>query len=87
MFKAAFGERRCLVPAPVYYEWRTDPDGKVPFAVARRDGNPVAFAGIWEKWVWPEGEHILTFATITTEANQTLAAIRDRMPIALEQKD
>ena len=51
MFKAAFVERRCLVPATVYYEWRDEPDGsKTPFAVARVDDNPVAFAGIWEKW-------------------------------------
>jgi putative SOS response-associated peptidase YedK len=56
MFKAAFATRRCLVPAPVYYEWRTDPDGKMPFAVAQWDGKPVAFAGMWEKWVSPEGD-------------------------------
>ena len=43
MFKAAFTERRCLVPAPAYYEWRDDPDGKTPFAVARIDGDPVVF--------------------------------------------
>ena len=46
MFKAAFAERRCLVPAPAYYEWRDDPDGKTPFAVARIDGEPVVFGGI-----------------------------------------
>jgi putative SOS response-associated peptidase YedK len=87
MFKAAFAERRCLVPAPVYYEWRTDPDRKVPFAVARRDGDPVVFAGIWEKWVSPEGEELLTFATITTDANHKLSVIQDRMPVILEQND
>jgi hypothetical protein len=44
MFRAAFAKRRCLVPAPAYYEWRDDPDGgKTPFAVARVDGDPVAF--------------------------------------------
>jgi putative SOS response-associated peptidase YedK len=46
MFREAFAKRRCLVPAPVYYEWRDDPEGKTPFAVARVDGDPVAFAGI-----------------------------------------
>jgi putative SOS response-associated peptidase YedK len=85
MFKAAFAERRCLVPAPIYYEWRTDPGKKVPFAVARRDGDPVVFAGIWERWVSPEGEELLTFATITTDANATLSVIQDRMPVILEQ--
>ena len=53
MFKEAFAKRRCLVPAPVYYEWRDDPEGKTPFAVARVDGDPVAFAGIWEAWKSP----------------------------------
>jgi putative SOS response-associated peptidase YedK len=46
MFKEAFARRRCLVPAPVYYEWRDDPGGKTPFAVARVDGDPVALAWI-----------------------------------------
>ena len=80
MFKAAFADRRCLVPAPAYYEWRDDPDGKTPFAVARIDGEPVVFGGIWERWKSPEGETLQTFATITTDANQQLAGIQDRMP-------
>jgi putative SOS response-associated peptidase YedK len=53
MFRAAFAQRRCLVPAPAYYEWRDDPDGKTPFAVACVDGDPVAFGGIWEMWKSP----------------------------------
>lgn len=84
---AAFAHRRCLVPAAAYYEWRDDPDGKTPFAVARKDGDPVAFAGIWEAWRSPEGEMLQTFATITTEANRQLSAIQDRMPVLLEQAD
>ena len=64
LFREAFARRRCLVPAPVYYEWRDDPDGKTPFAVARVDGNAVKS---------PEGERLQTFATITTEANELLA--------------
>ena len=88
MFKAAFAERRCLVPAPIYYEWRADPDRKVlPFAIVRRDGDPVVFAGIWEKWVSPAGEELLTFATITTDANRKLSVIQDRMPVILERND
>jgi putative SOS response-associated peptidase YedK len=45
MFREAFANRRCLVPAPAYYEWRDDPDGNPPFAVARIDGDPVVFGG------------------------------------------
>ena len=80
-------ERRCLVPAPAYYEWRDDPDGKTPFAVARTDGDPVVFGGIWERWKSPEGEIFQTFATITTDANRQLAAIQDRMPVIIEPAD
>ena len=78
MFRDAFARRRCLVPAPVYYEWRDDPDGKTPFGVARLDGDPVAFGGVWETWKSPDGETPQTFATITTEANRQLAGIQGR---------
>ena len=88
MFKAACAEqRRCLVPAPAYYEWRDDPDGKTLFAVARIDGDPVVFGGIWERWQSAQGEIIHTFATITTDANQQLAGIQDRMPVIIERQD
>jgi len=87
MFREAFAKRRCLVPAPVYYEWRDDPEGKMPFAVARVDGEPIAFAGIWEAWQSPDGERFQTFATITTDANQLVAQIQDRMPVIVEKAD
>jgi putative SOS response-associated peptidase YedK len=87
MFKEAFARRRCLVPAPIYYEWRDDPDGKAPIAIARVDGEPVAFGGIWEKWRSPEGEVLQTFATITVDANELLAPIQDRMPVIIERAD
>ena len=86
-FGEAFARRRCLVPAPVYYEWRDDPEGKTPFAVARVDSEPVAFAGIWEEWRSAEGEKLSTFATITTDANMLLASIQDRMPVIIERAD
>jgi putative SOS response-associated peptidase YedK len=75
------------VPAPIYYEWRADPDGKTPFAVARVDGEPVAFGGIWEVWKSPEGEYLRTFATITTDANRLVGQIQDRMPVIVEKAD
>ena len=87
MFREAFAKRRCLVPAPVYYEWREDPESKTPFGVARVDSEPVAFGGIWETWKSPVGDRLLTFATITTEANVLLAPIQDRMPVIIERAD
>ena len=77
MFKAAFAERRCLVPAPAYYEWRGDPDGKTPFAVARSTAIPSCSAASGKNEI-PDGEIIQTFATITTDANRQLAEIQDR---------
>jgi putative SOS response-associated peptidase YedK len=70
MFKAAFGHRRCLVPAAAYYEWRDDPEGKAPLAVGRLDSDPVAFGGIWEAWIAPDGETLQTFSTITKAATR-----------------
>jgi putative SOS response-associated peptidase YedK len=84
LFKGAFAHRRCLVPMAAYYEWRHDPTGKTPFAIARKDGEPVAFGGMWEEWRSPEGETLRTFATLTTEANPELALIQDRMPVIIE---
>ena len=55
--------------------------------MARVDGDPVAFAGIWEAWKSPEGERLQTFATITTDANNLLAGIQDRMPVIIERED
>jgi putative SOS response-associated peptidase YedK len=87
MSRDAFARRRCLVPAPIYYEWRDDPHGKTPFAVARFDTEPVAFGGVWETWKSPDGALLQTFATITTDANRQLAGIQDRMPVIIERQD
>ena len=86
LFKEAFARRRCLVPAAAYCEWRHDPSGKTPFAIARSDGEPVALGGMWEAWR-SDGETLRTFATLTTEANRTLALIQDRMPVIIERAD
>jgi putative SOS response-associated peptidase YedK len=87
LFKGAFAQRRCLVPLAAYYEWRHDPTGKTPFAIAGKDDEPVAFGGMWEEWQSPEGEMLRTFATLTTEANPELALIQDRMPVIIERDD
>jgi putative SOS response-associated peptidase YedK len=86
LFKEAFARRRCLVPAAAYYEWRHDPSGKTPFAIARNDGEPVALGGMWEIWR-SDGEALRTFATLTTEANPSLALIQERMPVIIERAD
>jgi len=86
LFKEAFARRRCLVPAAAYYEWRHDPTGKTPFAIARKDGEPVALGGMWEEWR-SDGETLRTFATLTTDASPPLSLIQDRMPVIIERAD
>jgi putative SOS response-associated peptidase YedK len=87
LFKEAFAKRRCLVPAAAYYEWRHDPSGKTPFAIARKDGDPVVFGGMWEEWRSSDGERLRTFATMTIDANPPLSLIQERMPVIIERED
>jgi putative SOS response-associated peptidase YedK len=85
MFARAFAARRCIVPAGVFYEWRTVGATKQPYAIARADEAPLAFGGIWEGWRSPDGEVVRTFAIITTAANREMSALHPRMPLVLEQ--
>ena len=87
MFKGALTARRCIVPADAFYEWRTLPEGKQPYAVARHDGTPMAFAGLWEAWRDPAGEILRTFTILTTIANAAMRPLHERMTVILEPKD
>jgi len=87
MFRGALAQRRCLVPADAFYEWRAMPDGKQPYAIARQDGQPMAFAGLWEGWRAPDGEVLRTYTILTTAANATMARLHERMPVVLEPAD
>ncbi len=87
MFRNAFAKRRCIVPASAFYEWQATPSGKIPHAIARADGDPLAFAGIWEGWRSPDGDILRSFAILTTTANAEMAVLHERMPVILEQSD
>jgi len=80
-FRAAMKRRRCLIPADGFYEWQKAGDRKRPFFVHARTGTPLAFAGLWETWIGPNGEELETAAIVTTRANSTLAPIHERMPV------
>ena len=89
-FRGPLARSRCLVPADGYYEWqREDRRGrrKQPFYVRLRDGRPFAFAGLWERWTGPDGKAVETCAILTTEPNESLKDIHDRMPVILAQAD
>ena len=80
-FRNAFQRHRCLVPADGFYEWRKGPAGKQPMRIARADGQPFGMAGLYERWLSPEGEVLDTCTILTTQANAHLRAIHDRMPV------
>jgi len=80
-FRNAMRRRRCLFPADGFYEWRQEGKERRPFFVRPRAGGPMAFAGLWEAWMGPNGEEMETAAIVTTTANRMLAAIHERMPV------
>jgi putative SOS response-associated peptidase YedK len=84
MFRGAFAARRCLVPANAFYEWKAESGGKQPYAIARHDGEPLVFAGLWEGFRWPSGEITRTFTIVTTTASADVAELHERMPVILE---
>ncbi len=84
-FKAAYKYRRCLIPASGFYEWQATPGSKTktPHLIQMQTGEPFAFAGIWERWQAPDGSEILSAAIITTQPNEIVAPIHNRMPVIL----
>jgi putative SOS response-associated peptidase YedK len=88
-FRDALRTRRCLVVADGFYEWqaRGDRRRKQPFHITRADGAPFAFAGLWASWHGAGDEALRTCTIITTQANDLLADIHDRMPVILPDQD
>lgn len=88
MFKQLVNQRRCLVPADSFYEWRTSPAGKTPYRFLLKDEGLFCFAGLWDEWADREtGEVIRSYTLITTEANELMRPIHDRMPVLLHPEE
>lgn len=85
-FRHAFKEQRCLVLADGFYEWQGKKGSKRPYRIEREDGEPVAFAGLWETW-GGNGEELRTVTILTTEPNNIVEKIHDRMPVMLEPEE
>jgi putative SOS response-associated peptidase YedK len=83
-FRAAMKRRRCLIPADGFYEWKAVGGRKQPYFVRLKSGAPMAFAGLWENWMGPNGEELETAAIITADANRLLAPIHSRMPVIIQ---
>ncbi|HEY7535528.1 MAG TPA: SOS response-associated peptidase, partial [Thermodesulfobacteriota bacterium] len=88
-FKNSFKAKRCLVLADGFYEWdKNEKKGsKIPYRFVLRSREPFAFAGLWDVCKNPEGEVLLTFTIITTEANNLIRPIHERMPVILSDED
>lgn len=88
MFRQAFDRRRCLIPADGFYEWKKTDSGKQPYLIRLADDAAFAFAGIWERWrPEPDAEPVETCAILTTEPNELMAGIHNRMPVILDEAD
>ena len=82
-FRRAFRKQRCLIPADGFFEWQKLDRKKQPFYIRMRDRRPFAFAGLWERWEAPGSEIIETCTILTTDANDVLKPLHDRMPVIL----
>jgi putative SOS response-associated peptidase YedK len=80
-FRQSFSRHRCLIVADGFYEWKNEGGKKRPYYIHRRDGKPFGMAGLYNVWTSPEGEKICTSTIITSDANEILAPIHDRMPV------
>ena len=84
-FRHAYRRRRCIVPVNGFFEWKAiKGKPKQRYAIARKDGSSFGIGGLWENWMDPNsGDWILTFAIITTDANEVAAEIHDRAALAV----
>jgi putative SOS response-associated peptidase YedK len=103
-YRRAFANKRCLIPADGFYEWKagTAAGGdkkprKQPYFIHRKDGEPLAFAGLWEVWKVPDDRPdnekdlggddgwLRSCVIVTTTANELMAPIHNRMPVILPE--
>ena len=88
-FRGGFKYKRCLILADGFYEWKTQPGAKTktPYFIHMKDRQPFAFAGLWDEWQSPEGSAVRTCTIITTEPNELMSTLHNRMPVILDPKD
>jgi len=82
-FKSMLANRRCVIPAEGFYEWREEEGLKQPYFFARKDGKPLMLAGIWD-YSDVKGDAVPSFAILTDEPNALVAPYHDRMPVVLD---
>lgn len=86
-YRAALRRRRCLVAADGFYEWRRTGKGKQPHFIRLRDDRPFGFAGLWEAWEGADHSYVESCTLLTTEPNELIRPIHNRMPVILAADD
>ena len=79
-FKSLVTRCRCIIPADGFYEWRKEGKRKVPMWVYLKSREPFGLAGLWDVWRKPDGKQVESFTIITTEPNELVRPIHNRMP-------
>jgi putative SOS response-associated peptidase YedK len=82
-FRKSLRERRCLILADEFYEWKREGSRKQPYYIKLRDGEPFAFAGLWDHWAPADGQPRETCTILTTTPNDLVQLSHDRMPVIL----
>lgn len=88
-FRGGFKYKRCIIPTDGFYEWKASPGEKTktPYFIHMKDRKPFAFAGLWDEWQSPDGGAVRTCTIITTEPNELMSTLHNRMPVILDPKD
>jgi putative SOS response-associated peptidase YedK len=89
-FREGYQNRRCILPVDGFFEWKAirGQKAKQLYTIAMKNGSPFGIGGLWENWKDPtSGEWVRTFAIITTDANELVAEVHDRMPLILAPTD
>lgn len=87
LFRAAFRNRRCLVPGGAFYEWTGTRGAKIRHRISLASGEPLTFAGLWEAWRSPLGDWVHTYCIVTCAPNAQCRDVHDRMPVILDPAD
>jgi Uncharacterized conserved protein len=84
-FKRLLTARRCLIVADGFYEWKSEPGSKykTPMYITLTNNEPFTFAGLWDSWHNPNGEQVQSCTIITTQPNDVMSSIHNRMPVIL----
>jgi len=87
MFSGLLKNKRCLVPASGFYEWKKEGKRKIPYYIHLKNNPLFAIAGLYDIWYDACNEAHLTYTIITTDANNLVAPLHDRMPVILKRED